>query len=238
MSIATQVSNPTADSSAVANPDRADGYKGAIVTPLSGKDWFSSAEGSYYTACSPTPGTGVIGHAAPTTFDEAKPYLLIFNGHATKSLYPQFLQLNETVASVGGTRVQLTMTIDNGNRYSSAGTAMTVANTNMRSENSGAAVLAYQGAVVGTAASSARRLVGNIVLRGGVIDIIQDFYQIVWGAPDGVSNSSSRVATVAEVSRTAPPVCVGPGQSFMLTQWVASQSTGPTWEALFGFILR
>lgn len=238
MAIATRLPTLNADSSAVVVPSRADGYLGAVTSPLSGKELFQAAEGSYFTACSPTPGTGVIGHAAPTTFDEAKPYLLVYNGHATKSLYPQFLQLNETVASVGGVRVQLTMTIDSGNRYSSAGTAMTVNNTNMASSISGSDVLCYQGAVVATAASGSRRLVGNIILRGGVIDIIQDFYQIVWGAPDGVSNSSSRVATVAEVSRTAPPVCVGPGQSFLLTQWVASQSTGPTWEALFGFVLR
>ena len=30
-------------------------------------------EGSYFTAITPTSGTGIIGHAAPTTFDEAKP---------------------------------------------------------------------------------------------------------------------------------------------------------------------
>lgn len=237
MSVATARPTVTPDSSAVQNPTRADGYLGAFVSPLTSKELFLAAEGSYFTACSPTPGTGVIGHAAPTTFDEAKPYFLCYNG-SSLNLYPQFLHLYETVASIGGTRVQLTQTIDNGNRYSSAGTAMTVNNTNMYSSNSGALVACYQGAVVATAASGTRRLLGNTVFRGGVIDIIQDFYQLVWGAPDGTSSVGSRVATVGEFSRVCPPVCVGPGQSLLLTQWVASQSTGPTWEALFGFVLR
>lgn len=237
--MAVYVNRPTAtaDGSAVVQPSRADNYLGAFVSPVTSKELFLAAEGSYFTACSPTPGTGVIGHAAPTSFDEAKPYLVVYNG-STLNLYPQFLQLNETVASVGGTMVQLTQTIDIGNRYSSGGTAMTVNNTNMASSNSASAVLCYQGAVVGTAASGSRRLLGNTVFRSGVIDIIRDQYQLVWGAPDGTATTASRVATVAEFSRVCPPVCIGPGHSLLLTQWAAAQSTGPTWEALFGFVLR
>ena len=237
MSVALARPTSNSDSAQAQSPNRADNYLGAIVSPITGKEMFLTAEGSYFTACSPTPGTGIIGHAAPTTFDEGKPYFLVYNGSAL-NLYPQFLQLNETVASVGGARVQLTQTIDTGNRYSSAGTAMTVNNTNMTSSNSGSLISCYQGAVLATAASGNRRLLGNTVFRGGVIDIIQDFYQLIWGAPDGVSSTGSRVATVAEFTRVCPPVCVGPGQSLMLTQWVGSQSTGPTWEALFGFVLR
>ena len=237
--MAIAVARPTtaADSSQAQSPNRADNYLGAFVSPLTSKDWFAAAEGSYFTAISPTPGTGVIGHPAPTSFDEAKPYFLVYNGSAL-NLYPQFLQLNETVASIGGTQVQFTQTIDAGNRYSSAGTAMTVNNTNMASANSAALVLCYQGAVVGTAASGSRRVIANTVFRSGVIDIIRDQYQLVWGAPDGTATTASRVATVAEFSRVCPPVCVGPGQSLCLVQWAAAQSTGPTWEALFGFILR
>lgn len=237
MSVYVARPTSTGDSSQAQSPNRADNYLGAFVSPLTSKEWFAAAEGSYFTAISPTPGTGIIGHAAPTTFDEAKPYLLVYNG-SNLNLYPQFLQLNETVASVGGAMVQLTQTIDNGNRYSSNGTAMTINNTNMDSANSGSSVAIYQGAVVATAASGTRRVIGNTIFRSGVIDIIRDQYQLVWGSPDGTSNTGSRVATVAEFSRVCAPVCVGPGQSLMLTQWAASQSTGPTWEATFGFILR
>lgn len=237
MSVAVARPTSTGDSSQAQAPNRADNYLGAFVSPITNKEWFAAAEGSYFTAISPTPGTGIIGHAAPTTFDETKPYLYVYNGSAL-TLYPQFLQLNETVASVGGTRVQLTQCIDTTNRYTSGGTAMTVNNTNQASANSASGVLVYQGAVVAAAATTARRVISNTVFRGGVIDIIQDFYQLSWGSPDGTSAVGSRVATVGEFARVAPPVAIGPGQALLLHQWVASQSTGPTWEALFGFILR
>lgn len=221
---------------ATSQGNRVNGYLEQIVMAPSNKEFFSVAEGSHYVAITPTPGTGIIGHAAPTTFDEAKPYIVVYNGHPSKVLYPQFLHLHDTVVSVGGSRVQFTITTDAGNRRSSAGTAMTISNCNtaVTGETS---TIAHIGAVVGTAATSARRILANVVFRG-TIDVVEDDYQIVWGAGDGVGNSSERVATVAEVSRVVPPMAIGPGYSLCLTQWAGSQSTGPTFEAYFTFILR
>jgi hypothetical protein len=215
---------------------RTNGYGELVSISPSNKEFFSAVEGSQYIAVTPTPGTGIIGHPAPTTFDETKPYLLIYNGHASKTLYPQYLHLHETVASIGGARVQFTVAVDAGNRRSSAGTALVISPAN----SAGAAnttVLGWVGAVVASAQTSARNLLGNVVFRG-TIDIIEDDYQIVWGAGDGVGGSSSRVATVAEVSRSLPPMAVPPGYSLLLHQWAAAQSTGPTHEVIFSYILR
>lgn len=230
---------PTATSdspSVVATPSRADQYLGAYVSPITGKEWLSADEGSYFVATSPTPGTGIIGHAAPTTFDEAKPYLVLYNGSTNLYYYPQFLRLHDTVVSVGGARVQFTIAVDIGNRVSSAGTAMTVVNANMASSNSSGAT-ATQGAVVGTAASGSRRVLGNYCFRG-TIDVVEDDYVLVFGAPDGTGPASSRVATVIDASRSLPPVVIGPNQSFLVHQWAGAQSTGPTFEATLGFIAR
>ena len=85
-----------------ANPaggNRLDSYSEPYTALVTGKEFFTATEGSHFVAITPTPGTGIIGHAAPTTFDEAKPYIVVYNGHPTKSLYPQFLHLHETVAS-------------------------------------------------------------------------------------------------------------------------------------------
>ncbi len=226
----------TSDGANPASGNRLDSYAEPYTALVTSKEFFSCVEGSHFVAVTPTPGTGIIGHAAPTTFDEAKPYIVVYNGHPSKTLYPQFLHLHETVASAGGARVQFTITTDVGNRRSSAGTALTVASTNTSVTND-ATTAAYIGAVIGTAATSARRIIANVVFRG-TIDIIEDDYQIVWGAPDGVGNSSSRVATVAEVSRVVPPMGIGPGASMCLTQWATAQSTGPTFEAYFSYILR
>lgn len=217
-------------------PGRTDGYLESFVVSPTNKEFFSATEGSHYIAITPTPGTGIIGHAAPTTFDETKPYLLLYNGHPSRYLYPQFLHLHSTVASIGGARVQFTIATDVGVRRTSAGTALTVSRTNTNTVADGTTV-GYIGAIVASAATASREIKANVVFRG-TIDIIEDDYQIVWGAPDGVGGSSSRVATVAEVSRVVPPLAIGPGYSLLIHQWAAAQSTGPTFEAYFSYILR
>lgn len=228
---------PQVDNFLSGGPSRAGRYGDGYVMPVTGaKDWVAADEGSYFMAISPTPGTGVIGHAAPTTFDETKPYLLIYNGSQFR-LYPQFLRLHTTVVSVAAVRVQYTVVVDGTNRYSSAGTAMTINNTNMDSNVSSSGVLAYQGAVVASAASATRRVLDHIVFRG-TIDVVEDVYTITFGAGDGLGNASSRVATVVDSSRSTAPVVIGPGHSLLIHQWSGSQSTGPTMQAALGFILR
>ncbi len=226
----------TSDGGSTTIASRANSYQELFVAGVSNKELFTAVEGSHFVASTPTPGTGIVGHAAPTTFDETKPYLILYNGHPSKYLYPQFLHLHETVASGGGTRVQVTVCTDIGVRRTSAGTAMTLNNTNTNGSADGTSQ-GWIGAVIAAAATASRKIMANVVFRG-TIDIVEDDYQIVWGAPDGIGNSSSRVATVAEVSRVVPPMAIGPGSSLLLHQWAGSQSTGPTFEAYMGYILR
>jgi len=180
-------------------------------------------------------GAGVIGHAAPTTFDELKPYLTLFNG-GSKRIYPQFLRLYETVASIGGARMQFTICTDTGNRRSSAGTAMTVSKARLGASASSSATV-FQGAIVATAATGARVIHDHIEFRG-TIDIIEDSYEIVFGGLGGGNFSASRVATVFDASRTAAPLVVEPGNTLLVHQWAAAQSTGPTFIATLGYIER
>lgn len=236
MSVNRALPTATADGTASVTPTRTGLYGEAYALAITNKEWAAADEGSYFVGITPTAGTGIIGHAAPTTFDEAKPYIVLYNGNTSKYLYPQFLHLHETVASVGGARVQFTITADDGNRRSSAGTALVINNVNSGSSMA-TGVVGYIGAVVGTAATGARRLLGNVVFRG-TIDIIEDDYLMVWGAPNAMSGSTSRVATVAEASRVLAPLAIAPGDSLCITQWAAAQSTGPTFEAIFGWIER
>jgi len=225
-----------ADGSTAVSPTRTGTYNEAYVLPLSNKELYAADEGAYFTAITPTPGTGIIGHAAPTTFDEAKPYIVVYNG-STKRLYPQFLRLHNTVVSVGGTRVQFTITTDDGNRRASAGTAMTVSQANLGSSQSASGVVAHIGAVVGTAATGARIIHDHIVFRG-TIDVVEDVYEIVFGGLGQGNATAARPATVVDASRTTSPVVVMPGDSLCIVQWQAAQSTGPTYQACLGFILR
>ncbi len=227
--------NPQADNVNGGNGSRAGRYGEAYSAQLSSKEFFLADEGSYFTARTPTPGTGIIGHPAPTTFDETKPYILLYNGGQNR-VYPQFLRLHETVVSTAATRAQFTVAVDQGNRYSSAGTALTINNCNM--DNSYAsAVCGYVGAVVATAASASRRVLDHIVFRG-TIDVVEDVYEIVFGGSDGAGSGGSRAATVQDMARLAPPVVIGPGQSLLIHQWAGSQSTGPTFQVTLGFVER
>lgn len=212
-------------------------YGDRYVAPVSNNQLFAGDEGSYFMAITPTPGTGVIGHAAPTTFDETKPYLLLYNGGQNR-IYPQFLRLHDTVVSVGGARVQFTVVVDPSttSRYSSGGTALTINNINGASAVTSGAT-AYVGAVTATAASSQRRILDHVVFRG-TIDVVEDVYTIAFGAPDGMANGSSRAATVQDAGRVCGPVVVGPGQTLLIHQWAGAQSTGPTFQVALGFIER
>jgi hypothetical protein len=220
-----------------ATPSRAGTYLEAVVQALSAKEHGFVAEGTYFNAFTPTSGTGIIGHAAPTTFDATKPYLLLHNGSATKTLYPQYITFNETVASAGGAVVRFVPVIDTVNRYASAGTALTITNCNAASTIATAVTTAFCGAVVASAAVGAKQY-GDIVFRGTTIDIIGDNYTIVFGAPSSNGGASSKVATLIDSSRVAPPLAVGPGQCFLLHQWAASQSTGPTFQVNMGWTER
>lgn len=233
MAIARDLPGTNADGAGT--PSRTGTYTEAYVLPLTGKELFTADEGSYFTAISATPGTGIIGHAAPTTFDEAKPYLVLYNGGA-KRIYPQFLRLYATAASVGDTRSQFTITTDVGNRRSSAGTIMTVSKARLGASASSGAVV-YQGAVIGTAATGARVIHDHVVFRG-TIDIIEDCQEIVFGGLGGGTSTGSRVATVMDASRTTGPIVVEPGNSLCIVQWAGSQSTGPTYICTLGFIER
>lgn|SRR3990167_743095 len=213
-------------------------YGETYTIPVLNAHQGAADEGSNFVAINPTAGTGIIGHAAPTTFDEAKPFLIVYNGNDTRRVQINSIHLVKTVIEVGSTRVQWNFSVDAGNRYSSAGTALTVNNVNMDSAlTSGVSV--YAGAVVGTTVSSSRRLLGNYVVRGANIGVVWDTEEFIFGAPAGRSGSSITSTTLAHhYTRYLPPVVLGPTDSFAAVQWAASQSTGPTYEVVVNFTVR
>jgi hypothetical protein len=225
------------DGTASAQLGRTDGYGGSIMESVFNRDLWSAAEGSRFVAVNPTAGTGIIGHAAPTTFDETKAFLFVYNG-GTKTIYPVCVRLIDTVVSVGDTRTQFNQTLDQGNKFSSGGTALTVSNTNIGSTNSSGATITA-GAVVLTAATSRRRLLGNQVIKGANIDVVWDQVEFVFGTTGGSQGGMLTPTTTAQwFSVPCPPVAIPPGYCWALYQWAASQSTGPTYEVIFDYIER
>lgn len=238
MAIQNLVTTPQAEQTA-ANPSRADGYLSAWTLPVSGKTFGSVVEGTHFTAISPTSGTGLLGHAAPTTFDETKAFIYLYNA-GTKTIYPQSLILTETAASVGGTTggLRIVPVIDFGNRYLSGGSALTVSNNNSASSNATGATPLFGGAALLSANTASHRVFGDIVFRQTLIDIIGDKFTIVFGATSATGNVASLVATLAEFSTVTVPLAIGPGASLGLHIWRASMSTGPTLEIQLDWVER
>lgn len=214
-----------------------------LVYPIGGaRDLVTGVRGQSFAALNPTPGTGIAGHAAPTTFDATKPYLLVYNPVGSEKLIcPQFLRLSLTAASVGNTVQRFTMVIDPGSstgasRYASGGSALVPVNTSMASSN-GNSGLVYAGAVVASAANAGARTIGNTTFRT-VLGVVGDVYQLTWACPI-MGDPASLITTGTAVSNVAfgySPVCIGPGQSFLVHQWATSQSAAPSFEIEFGFI--
>ena len=236
MAIARNLPTGTADGSAVILPSRTGTFGEAYVSPVTGKEWFSADEGSYFMGLTPTPGTGIIGTVSIAAITAASPTMVVYNGSATKRCYPQFLNLHETVVSTAGARVQFTFYLDQKNRWTSGGTALTIGNTNSASsEISG--VVATVGAIVAPAASAGQILVDHVVFRG-TIDVVEDQYEFVFGSSGGGLGTGPQATTVQHFSAGLPPVCIMPGHSLVMHQWAASQANAPTYEYRLGFISR
>lgn len=234
MAFARALASPNVDSSQTGTANRTGRYTEQYVLPVSNKELFACDEGSYFTAITATPGTGVVGPVS-ITFIETKAMLTLYNG-GTNRIYPQYLQLHETVVGTNSTRAQFTFAVDTGNRYSTGGTGLTVANCNMDSALTSGAT-ATSGAITATAATGARRIIGHVTLRG-TIDVVEDTIAFVFGGLGGGNASNARAATVQEMARTMPPVCIGPGQTFLVHEWNASITVGVTHEVILGWIER
>ena len=216
---------------------RSDNYYDSVMVPVFNRDLWTAAEGSRFVAVNPTAGTGILGHAAPTTFDETKPFLFLYNA-GPKTVYPVSLRLVDTVVSVGGTRTQFNQTLDQGNKYSSGGTALTKSNTNIASTNGSNATITA-GAVVVAAATSNRRLLGNQVIKGGNIDVVWDQIEFVFGTTGGSQGGMLTPTTTAQwFTVPCPALAIPSGYCWGVYQWAASQSTGPTYEVILDYIER
>jgi len=209
-----------------------------VVSPVAGgRDIQAADEGNFYVAVNPTAATGIISGTGITAFTETTPYFVVYNGSATKSIYPVYLRLSETVVSAGGTQLNFTHTIDQGNRFSSGGTALSVANTNMGSATKSVATV-VAGAVTASAASQNRRLLGNFRFRIGVIDVAGDQYEINYGGPLQPGSGLAMNGTVpSQYVKNVGPVVIGPNSSYVLVVWQPSSFTqGVTFEVEFGYI--
>lgn len=215
--------------------------RGEVITqPLTGSKFSAlAAEGSYFVATNPTPGTGIAGVAAASSFDDTQTLLHIRNTDTTKNLHLDYLRLTVTAAGTNGTTALYAMKTDRGvTRRTSGGTAITPVNPNA-GDSSTASVAMYFGPIVTAAATSDARLISNGNLRVGVIKVVGDTYLWNFGGSTQVVGAMAQAGTaVAQVVVNVAPVVLGPNDQFFLHEWAASQTVGSSYLFECGFWMR
>ncbi len=201
-----------------------------------------SDEGSYIVLRNATPGTGVSGHAAPTTHDTEKAYLMLRHGGEpgvnSKRTYLDYIKLVVTAAGTGGTLNYATHTIDTGRTFASGGGDLTAVNPNMLSVQSHDLNLVKVGAVVpGEANTGDARIVAHQRART-IIPVVGDVLLFKFGSEPQVSGAVLEGVTELERMIHCPPVIFGPGQSYHLVLWRASQSVAADYEVEIGLWQR
>jgi hypothetical protein len=218
------------------------GQTASVTWPLSNKAGLIAQEGSHFIVRNPTPGTGIAGHAAATTLDDTKPLLLIKNNSTTRDnihIYLDYIRLRLTNAGTAGTNVRFDMKVDYVNRYTSGGTALTPINVNANSVAQSVALgNAYFGAITAPAAGTNVRLLDGYEFRP-VIGVVGDTYTINFGGPSmPMTALQTSGAAITHSTVNFHPVVIGPGQTFLLHQWSASQSGAYQFEVTCSYFER
>jgi hypothetical protein len=206
-------------------------YGEAMVASVCPTSHIMADEGSFFTAYSPTPGTGLAFAITAAASDTAGNFLLIKNNDNVsdspnnKRIYLSYIKLICTVAPVTATAGQFKMNCDGflTARYTSGGTVLTPQNLNMDLSSSSISQV-YAGALTTVALSNSARQVGRGVLRT-VIPAVNDEYIFHFGSVDWEANQSLATATAIRESIPCPPIILGPQQSFTLGLWFPGNAT-------------
>lgn len=203
-------------------------------------------EGSYFVANNGQ--TGIATAAAPVAFSATNPFLVIFNGANPSDdfaprLYLDYAMLMVTAAGTAGTSVQIAITKDLGNRYTSGGTDLTLAIANTGPTSSGSLTRVYAGNITASAASSnAKTVVGNRTLKNmtAPAPTIGDQYTLRSGAADMAenliySNAGTTLTQVLNMTQSVPPIIIGPNESLLIHLWIVTQSAASSYAPELGW---
>jgi hypothetical protein len=197
--------------------------------------------GKYFTATiGGTPGTGIIS-GVTTALVNTTPYIFFYNGNTVASgikCYLDFLFLHCTVVGASESRLEATMQLDptqGASQYTSGATLLTPVNCSSDSLTASGVILRV-GAVVCVA--GATRNIANYTLSTA-IPLVEDQWSFnfgdasFFGGGNVIADSSS---TGHHRQYPAPPVVVGPGQTFRFNTWGAAMATGVTFSGNMGWI--
>lgn len=241
----TRRNQPAMASEAVSQQVRVGSRGEQIVIPLTTGTYSIADEGSYFKATNATVGTGII-HALTTSWSATAALFCLRNTDAegAKRIYLDYVRLVTGATAIGmtaATSIESAVTLDNTNRYSSGGTAITPVNPNMDSAQATIAALNF-GAVVLAAASGSARIAARQAFARRAAPAMVTGDQFFWnfGSVDAPSHSVAGAAAPATAAtvHTAPmgPAIIGGGDSLNFHLWYpAGATTAPTFEFEIGW---
>lgn len=209
-------------------------------------------EGSYFIAHNTTndASTTLAGHAAPILADAdatmTKPFIFLrVPAASSKLVYLDFIDIEVVTAGATGTQACWAAQLDTGTtRYSSGGTALTIANPNMQSSDtsvfSGQTNHLLGGAVVTGAENAGVRDLGFGTFRPS-IEIAGDRKVIVFGGdPSAIASMSDAAATAIRTSIVALPAVVlgATDQLLFALHSQASQNAAGVYKVRMGWYER
>lgn len=215
-------------------------YGEQLVIPLTQGTYGLADEGQYFKATNATIGTGII-HALTTSWSATAALFCLRNtdSEGAKRLFLDYVRIitgPTAIAMTAATSIEAAVTIDNTNRHSSGGTAITPVNTNMDSSNATIAALNF-GAEVLSAASGSVRLVARAALARRVAPamVTGDQFFFNFGAAENpvISTVGAAAPATAPMQYAVPmgPAVIGGGDSLNFHLWYpAGATTAPTYE--------
>lgn len=203
-------------------------------------------EGSYFTTNNAQ--TGLATAAAPTAFSATNPFLVIYNGSNpsddfAQRIYLDYMMLMCTAAGTAGTSVQIAITKDRGNRYTSGGTDLTAAITPTGPTSIASTTRIWGGNITASAASTnVKTLVGNRTLKvmTAPAPTVGDQYTLRSGAGNmaeniNYSNNGTTVTQISQITQSIPPMVVGPDESLLVHLWIVTQSAASSYAPEIGW---
>lgn len=205
-------------------------------------------EGSYFTASTPTPNTGItLSVATGVSFSDTQSLLVVDNtdsnkvqGGQGKRIYMDFIMFVVTATPTSSTQHDIAHRTDSQNRWTSGGTQVVPVNNNSDFPNATAARI-YAGATTIAAASGNVRHFGHYTIRKAAAPnyIVGDLVVIKFGGVEW-SNALANFTAVAQTAIVvpAPQVTIGPGHSYVLNEWAAARTVALSGELFVGYVER
>lgn len=218
--------------SAVTTGPRMGRYAEAMALSVVPTKHLLADEGAYFAANNAQ--TGIATAAAPTTFSDTNPFVLIFNKDQPggKRIYLDYALLLATAAGTNGTNLQAAVRVDQTNRLTSGGTTLTPVNVNMDDATQSIAQITAGNIVAAAATGAVRTIVGNRWLSGA-IPVAGDTYQLNFGGVDAPAMVS--ISTVKKDVQNLPPIIIGPQECALIHLWLGSQSAASSYAPELGW---